>query len=141
MGGGGGGVGTARAPLEKPQTNRWPGGGGKARYAAVWTFSLRRRWCPSASHPPVPSLSLPGPSSPPYAPFLFLGRLCQRSQQSQRRTWGGGGGDWGVQGVEGQARVTGAYWWLWGAGAQRACAGIGSDKFAVTEETNYLPKE
>ena len=32
--------------------------------------------------PPVPSLPLPGPSSPPHTPFLPLGRLCQRSPRT-----------------------------------------------------------
>ena len=41
-----------------------------------WTPSLRRRWCPSASHRPVSFLSLLGLSFPLYFPFLSLGRLC-----------------------------------------------------------------
>ena len=44
------------------------------------TLCLREQRHPSASHPLVPSLSLPvAPSSPPYSPFLCLRRLCQRS--------------------------------------------------------------
>ena len=41
-----------------------------------------------ASHPLLPSLSLPGLSLSPYSPFLSLGRLCQRSPrnvQTERR--------------------------------------------------------
>ena len=44
-----------------------------------WTLSLHKRQCPSASHYLVSSLSLLDVFSPLYSPFLFLGRLCQRS--------------------------------------------------------------
>ena len=46
-----------------------------ATYCCPQTPSLCRWRCPSASHPPVLSLSLPGLSSPPYSHFLALG-LC-----------------------------------------------------------------
>ena len=42
------------------------------------TLSLQRQRRLSTSHHLVPSLSLPGLSLPPYAPFLSLPRLCQR---------------------------------------------------------------
>ena len=43
---------------------------------------FRRRWCPSASHRPVPFLFPLGLSCPLYLPFLSLGRLCQRSPRT-----------------------------------------------------------
>ena len=67
-----------------------------------WTLSLHRRWCPSASHRPVPFLFLLVLSFPLYFPFLSLGRLCQRSPRTfpvalcrvrtERRGWGLGVG-------------------------------------------------
>ena len=47
-----------------------------------WTLSLRRRWCPLASHRPVSFLILLGLSFPLHFPFLSLGRLCQRSPRT-----------------------------------------------------------
>ena len=46
------------------------------------TLSLRRWWCPSASHHPVPFLFLLGLSFPLYFPFVSLGRLCQQSPRT-----------------------------------------------------------
>ena len=47
-----------------------------------WTLSLHRQRCPSATHRPVSSLSLLGLSCPLYCPFLFIGKLCQRSPRT-----------------------------------------------------------
>ena len=42
-----------------------------------WTLSLHRRWCPSAFHCPVSSLSLLRLSFPLYFPFLSHGLSLQ----------------------------------------------------------------
>ena len=68
-----------------------------------WTLSLRRRWCPSASHHPVSFLFLLAQSFSLHFPLVSLGRLCQRSprtfpvlllcvESTQRRHGRGGGG-------------------------------------------------
>ena len=43
-----------------------------------WTLSLHRRWCPSASHHPVPFLFLLALTFPLYFPFPFLGLSLRR---------------------------------------------------------------
>ena len=51
------------------------------------TLSLRRRWCPSASHHPLTFLFLPALTFPLPCPFPSLGLSLRRPQCP----WGGGG--------------------------------------------------
>ena len=54
-----------------------------------WTLSLHRRWCPSASHHPLPFLFLHALTFPLPFPFPSLGLSLRRPQAA-----GGGGQDW-----------------------------------------------
>ena len=47
-----------------------------------WTLSLHRRWCPLASHHPLPFLFLLALSFPLYFPFLSHCGLCQWSPRT-----------------------------------------------------------
>ena len=114
---------TGSACLDKPVLGQGGGGFGMTPWCVVlvcswrrlladrhslpfpWTLSLRRRWCPSASHHPLTflfllALTIPLPSpfpslglslrrpqcpsaSPHSFPSLSLGQLCQRSPRTR----------------------------------------------------------